>query len=75
MSELDMIIVLGLVLVVLVVFVAVVLMKAATLRAQRRVLASMQATLAAIQENQDLVANMRKAGAAASVPKREGPQR
>jgi type II secretory pathway component PulM len=70
MSELDMMILLAL---VLVVFVAVVLMKAATLRAQRKVLASMQATLAAIEENHALVAEMRKAGQAASVPNR-GPQ-
>lgn len=46
---------------VLVMFVCVTLMKAWVLREQRRVLASMHATLAAIEENQRLVAAMRKA--------------
>lgn len=73
MTELDMVILLALAL-VLVVFVAVVLMKAATLHAQRRVLASMQATLAAIEENQALVDNMRKAAQAASAPTRKEQQ-
>jgi hypothetical protein len=70
MSELDMVILLAL---VLVVFVAVVLMKAATLRAQRKVLASMHATLAAIEANQELVRQMREGKSATSVPNR-GPQ-
>jgi len=71
MTELDMVVLLGL---VLVVFIAMTLMKAATLHAQRRVLASMNATLAAIKENQELVANMRKAAQAASVPNRKEQQ-
>ena len=46
---------------VLVMFVCVTLMKTLVLREQRRVLASMHATLAAIEENQRLVIAMRKA--------------
>jgi hypothetical protein len=45
-------------------------MKAATLRAQRKVLASMHATLAAIEANQEMVRQMRAGKSATSAPNR-----
>ena len=65
MSELEMVLLLAIGLVLVLV---VLIMKTVTLRAQRRVLASMNATLAAIEENQRLVAAMRKTAAPTKEP-------